>query len=192
VILAVSVVLWFLASYPRGGDHVAGLEARIAAAEAAGDAADAHRLANVLAGENLRHSFAGQVGHALEPLIAPLGFDWRIGIGLITSFAAREVMVATLATVFNLGDAEDDPVSLRTALRETVDPRTGARAYSPLAGFSLLVFFVLACQCMSTVAVARRETESWRWPIAMLVLMNAMAYAASFVVFQGGRLLGLG
>ena len=125
-------------------------------------------------------------------MIAPLGFDWRIGIGLITSLAAREVMVSTMATVFNLGRGDADPVSLRQTLRTAVDPHTGHHAYSPLIGISLMVFFVLACQCMSTVAVVRRETNSWSWPIFMVVMMNALAWVASFAVFQGGKALGLG
>jgi ferrous iron transport protein B len=190
VILAVSVVLWFLASYPRGGPETRALEIRIAAAEAAGDAAGARTLEGQLAGLSLRSSFAGRIGRLLEPAIEPLGFDWRIGIALITSFAAREVMVSTMATVFNLGDASGDVVSLRQTLREAVDAETGRAAYTPLIGISLMVFFVLACQCMSTVAVVRRETNSWRWPLFMIVMMNALAWVASFAVFQGGRLLG--
>jgi ferrous iron transport protein B len=192
VILGVSIVLWFLASYPRGGAEPDALRARIAAAQTAGDAAQAKVLEGDLAGATLRNSFAGQVGRALEPVIAPLGFDWRIGIGLVTSFAAREVMVSTMATVFNLGDADEAPVSLRGTLRTAVDPATGARAYTPLVGITLMVFFVLACQCMSTLAVARRETNSWRWPLFMLLMMNALAWAVSFAVYQGGRFLGFG
>uniref|UniRef100_A0A832I368 Ferrous iron transport protein B n=1 Tax=Eiseniibacteriota bacterium TaxID=2212470 RepID=A0A832I368_UNCEI len=192
VILAVSIVLWFLASYPRGGPEVAALDARIAAAEAAGDAAGAAALAAERAGTALRESFAGRIGRFIEPAIEPLGFDWRIGIALVTSFAAREVMVSTMATVHNLGDAGDDTGSLRERLRRDVDPRTGERAYTPLVAVSLMVFFVLACQCMSTVAVVRRETGTWRWPIFMVVMMNALAWLASFAVYQGGRLLGLG
>jgi len=192
VILAVSVVLWFLASYPRGGPGVEALETRAAAAEAAGDEAAAGALRQEIAGLSLEHSFAGRVGRAIEPAIEPLGFDWRIGIGLLTSFAAREVMVSTMATVFHLGDADENSRTLRERLREEVDPDTGRRTYTALVGVSLMVFFALACQCMSTVAVVRRETNSWRWPIAMLVVMNAMAWLASFAVYQGGRMLGLG
>jgi ferrous iron transport protein B len=125
-------------------------------------------------------------------LIAPLGFDWRIGVGLVTSLAAREVMVSTMATVFNLGNADENVLPLRESLRRATDARTGKRAYSPLTGISLMVFFVLACQCMSTVAVVRRETQSWRWPLFMMLLMNAMAWLASFAVYQGGRLIGFG
>jgi ferrous iron transport protein B len=192
VILAISIVLWFLASYPRGGPEVTAYDARIAAAQSAGDAGEVSRLEEARAGTLLRHSFAGRMGQAIEPLIEPLGFDWRIGIALITSFAAREVMVATMATVHNLGSSDDDFRSLRETLRTATDPETGRRIYSPLIAVSLMVFFVLACQCMSTVAIVRRETNSWRWPLFMVVMMNALAWIASFAVFQGGRLLGLG
>jgi ferrous iron transport protein B len=192
VIMAITVVLWFLASYPRGGANVHTLETQRVAAAAAGHPAEAKLLDRRIAGLSLEQSFAGRVGRFLEPAIAPLGFDWRIGVGLVTSFAAREVMVSTLATVFNLGNASDTVVPLRQSLREAIDPRSGKRAYTPLTAVSLMVFFVLACQCMSTVAVVRRETNSWRWPIFMLVMMNALAWIASFAVYQGGRLLGFG
>ena len=190
VILAVSMVLWFLASYPRGGREVHALQARVTAAEQAGDTAARDALSSQVAGVSLRNSFAGRIGRFIEPAIEPLGFDWRIGIGLITSFAAREVMVSTMATVFNLGSGDDDIVSLRQTLRDAVDPDTGLHAYSPLIGVSLMVFFVLACQCMSTVAVVKRETNSWRWALFMVVMMNVLAWLASFAVFQGGRLMG--
>jgi ferrous iron transport protein B len=192
VILAVSVVLWFLATYPRGGSDVAGVEARLASARAAGANEQViGSLERELAGTSLRNSFAGRVGRALEPVIEPLGFDWRIGIGLVTSLAAREVMVSTMATVFNLGEADDSVLSLRESLRHATDEQ-GRPAYTPLVAVSLMVFFVLACQCMSTVAVVRRETNGWRWPLFMLVMMNVLAWLASFAVYQGGRLLGLG
>jgi ferrous iron transport protein B len=192
VILAVSIVLWFLASYPRGSADERALDAQVRTQQAAGHAAQAQALENERPGLVLRNSFAGRVGHVLEPAITPLGFDWRIGIGLVTSFAAREVMVSTMATVFNLGEAHHSTAPLATVLRTAIDPATGRRAYTALTGISLMVFFALACQCMSTVAVVRRETNSWRWPITMIVLMNAMAWAASFVIYQGGRMLGFG
>jgi ferrous iron transport protein B len=191
VILAVSVVLWFLASYPRGGPATEALRARLETAQRAGDAPRAAALQHELAGATLRDSFAGRAGRFIEPAIRPLGFDWRIGIGLITSLAAREVMVSTMATVFNLGDADAASTTLRQHLREATDEQ-GRRPYTPLVGLSLMVFFVLACQCMSTVAVVRRETASWRWPLFMLLMMNALAWIVSFAVFQGGRMLGLG
>lgn len=192
VILAASVVLWFLASYPRNSAEVRALEEGRQAAVQAGDSVQAHAIGQRVAGAALEHSFAGRVGKFIEPSIAPLGFDWRIGIGLITSLAAREVMVSTMATVFNLGNSERDVLPLRESLRTAKDARTGGVSYTPLTGISLMVFFALACQCMSTVAVVRRETNSWRWPLFMLVMMNAVAWLASFAVFQGGRLLGFG
>jgi ferrous iron transport protein B len=192
IIVAISAVLWFLASYPSGAPQTKAIEGRLAAAEQAGDAAAVSVLRQEAAGSALRHSFAGQIGRALEPAIAPLGFDWKIGIGLVTSFAAREVMVSTRATVWNLGDGRDDTVSLRQSMREAKNPTTGEAAYPPLTGISLMVFFALACQCMSTVAVVRRETGTWTWPLLMLVSMNVLAWIASFAVFQGGRALGWG
>jgi len=167
VIVAVSLVLWFLASYPVSKPGTPPSEA-------------------------LRHSFAGQLGRAIEPVIRPLGFDWKMGVGLISSVAAREVMISTMATVYSLDGSGDPSMSLKQTLPKVRNDRTGALAYTPLVAVSLMVFFALACQCMSTVAVARRETNSWRWPLFMLLFMNAIAWAASFVVFQGGRLLGWG
>jgi ferrous iron transport protein B len=190
VILAVSIVLWFLASYPKS-HQMKPLEQRLESARVAGLHGQETEIKNDIAGVSLRDSFAGRAGRLIEPAIAPLGFDWKIGIALLSSFAAREVMVSTMATVYNLGDADPTSVSLRDKLRHA-ETATGARAYSPLMAISLMVFFVLACQCMSTVAVVRRETNSWSWPIFMVVMMNALAWVASFAVFQGGKALGLG
>ncbi len=165
VILALTIVLWALLSYPK------------AAADAAGD--------------QLRQSFAGRLGHAIEPAIAPLGFDWRIGVGIIGAFAAREVFVSTLAIVFDIESDGAEEVPLRDALRAATWP-DGRRLMTPLAGVSLMVFFVLACQCMSTIAVVRRESGTWTWPLFMLAYMTVLAYGASLAVFQVGTRLGLG
>ncbi|HEX5032106.1 MAG TPA: ferrous iron transport protein B [Candidatus Eisenbacteria bacterium] len=192
VILAVSIVLWFLASYPGGHPETKALESRAAAAASAGHAGDAAKLRMEASGSALRHSFAGQLGHLIEPAIAPLGFDWKLGVGLLSSIAAREVMVSTMATMNNLDGSADPSESLRQALPRAVNPKTGLPLYTPLIAISLMVFFALALQCMSTVAVAKRETNSWRWPIGMLVMMNVMAWVASLAVYQGGRMLGWG
>jgi ferrous iron transport protein B len=192
VILAVSIVLWFLASYPAGHPETRAIEARAAAATAAGETHEAAQLKTEASGSALRHSFAGQLGHMIEPAIAPLGFDWKLGVGILSSVAAREVMVSTMATMNNLEGAADPSESLRQALPRARNPRTGLPLYTPLVAVSLMVFFALALQCMSTVAVAKRETNSWRWPIGMLVFMNALAWVASLAVFQAGRALGWG
>ncbi|MFT7626063.1 MAG: ferrous iron transport protein B [Myxococcota bacterium] len=166
VILALSVILWALMAYPRTSDDP--------------------QL-------RLQNSIAGTMGQAIEPLIEPLGFDWKIGIGLIGSFAAREVLVSTLGQVYGVGsDVDEESVVLREALTADIDPQTGKPRFTPLVGVSLMVFFVLAMQCLSTVATVRRETASWRWPIFMIVYMNALAWMASFATFQIGRALGLG
>lgn len=138
----------------------------------------------------LANSWGGRLGHALEPALAPLGFDWKIGVGLVGAFAAREVFVSTMGIIYGVGDSDDDPTPLRERIR--AERRAdGTPVYTPLVGLSLMVFFALACQCMSTLAVTRRETRSWRWPVFMFAYMTALAWVSSFVVYQGGRLLGL-
>ncbi len=169
IILAISVVLWFLASYPQPDDY---------------DAMSSR--------SRIQQSYAGQLGQLIEPAIEPLGFDWKVGIGLITSFVAREVLVSTMATIYNVEEADETSVDLRTALQGEMDPETGERVYTPLVAVALMVFFALACQCMATVAIVKRETNSWRWPIVMVLYMTALAYVGSFVVYQGGLLLGYG
>jgi len=186
VILALTIVLWALLSYPRLPEtpplpeqtlQVAGIDAASGGADAPGAA--------------LRASFMGRFGRAIEPVIEPLGFDWRIGVGILGAFAAREVFVSTLAIVFDIGEADEASQPLRLALRDATWP-DGAPLLTPLAGVSLMVFFVLACQCMSTIAVIRKESGSWRWPALMFTAMSLLAYFASLAVYQGGRLLGVG
>ena len=162
VILTVSIVLWCLLSFPR------------TPAPAGATGAEASRF-------SLEHSLAGRAGHALEPLIAPLGFDWKIGVGLLASLAAREVIVATLAQIYA---AADEGSSLRDALRRDVKPDEGGPVYTPATVASLLVFFVFALQCMSTIAVMKRETNGWRWPAFAFSYLLALAYAASFATHR--------
>ncbi|WP_437588877.1 ferrous iron transporter B [Sorangium sp. So ce1000] len=174
VILAVSAVLWVLLKVPMPG--AAPPEPPAAAAEAAATP--------------LASSIAGSVGRALEPVTAPLGFDWRINVGLIGSFGAREVMVGTMGVIFGVEDADDEPTPLAEQIREARRP-DGSLAYSTRTGLSLLAFFVLACQCMSTVAAIRRETKTWRWPAFVLAYSYVAAYVAALVVYQGSGLLGI-
>lgn len=181
IIMAVSIVLWFLASYPKpDAKH----QQDMLALEKSGQTVDSFH--------EIRQSYAGRLGQLIEPVIRPLGFDWKIGIGLITSFAAREVIVSTLATIYNLQDADETSVDLRAALQNDRYPDTGKPVFTPLVAISLMIFFVLACQCMSTLAIVRRETNSWRWPVFMFVYMLIFAYVASFTVFQVGTALGFG
>jgi ferrous iron transport protein B len=170
VILACSIALWALLYFPH---HVP---------EGTSDHdAEATQLAT---------SYGGRLGHAIEPAIQPLGFDWKIGVGIIGAFAAREVFVSTLGIVYAVGsDAKAEPEPLRQALRDAHDA-SGKRSYTPLVGLSLMIFFALACQCMSTLAVVRRETRSLRWPLFLFAYMGVLAWVTSFLVYQGGRLLG--
>lgn len=132
----------------------------------------------------LQHSFAGTLGKAIEPAIAPLGFDWKIGIALITSFAAREVFVGTMATLYSVGDdADENSKMLRQKMNEAIR-EDGSKVYTLATGLSLLVFYVLAMQCMSTIAVVKRETRSWKWPMIQLAYMTGLAYLLSFLVYQ--------
>jgi ferrous iron transport protein B len=138
-----------------------------------------------VASAELRHSIAGRLGHVMEPIIRPLGFDWKMGVGLVGAFAAREVFVSTMGIVYSAGDVEDDTQSLSDAMRsDRYD--NGQPVWTPLVAFSLLIWFVLAMQCMSTLAIVRRETGGWKWPVFMLLYMNGLAYVLSLLVFQLG------
>jgi ferrous iron transport protein B len=170
VILALSIVLWFLSSYPK-------------------------RTADTPPSEVLRHSYAGQLGRAIEPVIRPLGFDWKIGIGLVASFTAREVFVTAMGTVYSVGDdvAQDEEklsVAVGDKMKADIDERTGRPTFTPLVAVALMVYYVLAMQCISTVAVVKRETNGWKWPLIQIAYMTALAWLAAFVVYQGGRILG--
>ena len=162
--MAISIVLWFLASFPKSDAGTASI--------------------------SIQDSYAGKIGHAIEPIITPLGFDWKIGIGLITSFAAREVVVSTLAPLYNVGKEGDDIVGITQALKNDINPVTGLPIYTPLVALSLMVFYVYAAQCMATFAIVRNETNTWKWPIFMILYMTMLAYGMSFIVYQGGLLLG--
>ena len=138
----------------------------------------------------IERSPGARLGRALEPMLKPLGFDWRIGVGLVGSFAAREVFVSTMALVYGISDGEGAEVPLRERMR-TERRRDGSRPYSPLVGASLLAFFAIACQCSSTLAVVRRETRSWRWPLFLFTYTGVLAWLTSFAIYQGGKLIGL-
>jgi len=163
--------------------------------EKAGDAAKAGELrtdADRLTAQNsLQNSFAGKIGHVLEPAIAPLGYDWQIGIGIFSSFAAREVIVSTLAIVYGVGEdaAENNRGSLYDSLRRA--KRTdGTPIFNTATCASLLVFYILAAQCLSTTAVVRRETGGWKWPLFQIGYMTGLAYIAALIVYQTLRHFG--
>ena len=203
VILGINILLWFLASYPRSAtaerDLALKRAAALAGARTAGlpatNAAFQKHLESLdreAAGARLRDSFAGRLGHLIEPAIKPLGFDWQMGIGIVASFAAREVFVSTMSTVYNVGGAEgtDDMDGLVATLRSQRRP-DGTAVYTTLTGLTLMVFYVFALQCVSTIAVVRRETNSWKWALFQWAYMGALAWLMAFATRHMGMWFGL-
>ncbi len=196
VILSLSIVLWFLAAFPRADLSAAPELARQRLLASGGNLADEAQLRrateNAKGELQLEHSIMGRLGRTFEPLVRPLGFDWRIGVGLVGSFAAREVMVSTLGIVFAVGkDATEADASLLGSLREA-RRSDGSLLFTPATVASLLVFFVLACQCISTIAIVRRESGGWRWPAFLVAYTFGLAWTASFITYQGLCLAGWG
>jgi ferrous iron transport protein B len=193
VILACAVLMWALLSFPRDAGAARALEAQRMELRASLSGQELERRLGELEREqkaaDLRASLGGRLGQLIEPAIEPLGFDWKIGIGLIGAFAAREVFVSTMAVVYGLEGESESSDALRERVREERWP-DGRPVFTPLTCFSLMVFFALACQCMSTLATVRRETASLGWPLFLFVYMTALAWLASFAVLHGGRLLG--
>jgi ferrous iron transport protein B len=179
IIVAISIILWLMASFAPG-DRMQEIERKYASSKL--QLTDDEKN-NKIASEKLEASYAGIAGKAIEPLIAPLGFDWKIGISLVTSFAAREVFVGTMATIYSVGDDSDER-SIRVKMKEEVNPVTLQPVYSTAVAFSLMLFYAFAMQCMSTIAVVYRETGGYKWPLIQFVFMSGLAYLSSFIVFQ--------
>ncbi|MBX3734403.1 MAG: ferrous iron transport protein B [Verrucomicrobiae bacterium] len=217
VILGINILLWFLATHPRPVTIESDFDARrvdlvrplfpgVTSGPEAADRMDTlrndpdhawrvaafDRLAKEQAGEALRQSYAGRLGHLVEPVIRPLGFDWKIGIGLVASFAAREVFVSTMSVVYNVGDVDPGDAVGTRGLAEVLQAERrpdGTPVYTTLTGLTLMVFYVFAMQCVSTVAIVRRETNGWRWPLFQLAYMTALAWGLAFLTYQTGRWL---
>jgi len=182
VIIAISVILWVMAAYGPG-DRFENIEKKYAAA-LADTTKNTDHIKVLEATEKLENSYVGVLGHWIEPVIRPLGYDWKIGIGLITSFAAREAFVGTMATIYSVDGGDEDTTTIRARMAASVNSRTGLPVYSFATGISLMLFYAFAMQCMSTVAIVYRETKGWKWPVIQLVYMTAMAYVAALVAYQ--------
>lgn len=175
IIIAVSIVLWVLSSYGPA-DKMAEIDRKY-------ELQDTALIKDQIASEKLEVSYAGHIGKAIEPVIKPLGFDWKIGISIITSFAAREVFVGTMATLYSVGD-EENTESIKEKMAKATHSSTGEKVYTKATGYSLLIFYAFALQCMATVAIVVKETGGWKWPLIQLIYMGALAYFSSLMVYQ--------
>jgi len=181
IILSISVVLWFLAS--NGPQSYADVEKNITEKTANQEISEA-KLNQMIASSKLENSYIGIMGKSIEPAIKPLGYDWKIGIALISSFAAREVFVGTLATIYSVESDGDDITTIKQRMASEINPETGTKRFNFPVGMSLLVFYAFAMQCMATLAIVKRETKSWKWPLIQFFGMGVLAYLCSFIVFQ--------
>ncbi len=182
IIVSISIVLWVLASYGPGEEMKEARNAIPLPQEQTEEAISDYEVQ--VASAELQASFAGHIGHFIEPAIAPLGYDWKIGIALITSFAAREVFVSTISTLYSIGGDPDDTLTIKEKLDQQKDAQTGVKTFRPAVGVSLLMFYAFAMQCMSTMAIVKRETNGWKWPMVQFAYMTGLAYVTAYIAFQ--------
>ena len=182
IIVAISIILWVLASFPTYEPTASDL------ADMDANGQTSEQMISTL---QLNQSYAGTFGQWIEPAIEPLGFDWKIGIGLLTSFAAREVMVGTLNTIYSIEETEEQ-LGLIERLRSETDPETGLPKYTLATALSLMIFFAIAMQCMSTLAIVKRETNSWKWPLVMFGYMTVLAYFSAWITYEWANTFLLG
>lgn len=182
IIIVISVILWLAASFGPGDQiEVAKTEALKTSVS---KKLNEDEINNLIAAKKLESSYAGYLGKFIEPAIEPLGFDWKIGIALITSFAAREVFIGTMSTIYSIGSEDEASKNLQEKMLKEINPKTGLKTFSFATSMSLLIFYLFAMQCMSTLAVVKKETRTWKWPIIQFIYMSILAYASSWVVYQ--------
>tara|TARA_B100000378_G_scaffold206964_1_gene170154 strand:- start:534 stop:1508 length:975 start_codon:yes stop_codon:yes gene_type:complete len=179
IILAISIILWVLASYGPTDEFD---RAEEIVSEQYGETLSSEEFENHVASVKLENSYIGMMGKGIEPIVRPLGYDWKIGIAIVSSFAAREVFVGTLATIYSVGSDEEKTIKDRMAAE--TNPILGGPLFNFASGISLLLFYAFAMQCMSTLAIVKRETNSWKWPALQLVAMSGIAYVAALAAFQ--------
>jgi len=197
IILLGSMMIWFLSSFPWEPEYSTDYGAAIAGAQEAHQGRPAEQQAAVkelearMHGEKLRNSYAGMLGKAIEPLIRPLGFDWKIGVALAGGLVAKEVVVSTLGTLYSVSEADEESQSLRQRLKSARWP-DGRKVYTPLAAFALMVFSLLYLPCFAALAVIKKETGTWKWPLFVLAYTTSVAWVISLVIYQVGSVLGIG
>jgi ferrous iron transport protein B len=181
IILSIAVILWFLASNgPSKKFHDA---ETIIATKTENISLSKIELKNKVAAYKLENSYIGLMGKTIEPLISPLGYDWKIGVAIISSFAAREVFVGTLATIYSVGGSDNEN-TIKNKMKAEINPETGDKIFNFASGISLLLFYAFAMQCASTLAVTKKETNSWKWPLGQLVFMSSFAYFVALIAYQ--------
>jgi ferrous iron transport protein B len=180
IILAISIILWFLAS--NGSKEFENAETEFNNNIENNDLKP-DEYQEQLASYKLEHSYIGVMGKAIEPVIKPLGYDWKIGIALISSFAAREVFVGTLATIYSVGNDDENNSTIKQRMAAEINQDTGEKLFNFPVGMSLLIFYAFAMQCASTLAIVKRETNSWKWPLLQLFGMGTLAYVAAFLTY---------
>ena len=181
IILALSVILWFLGSHGpdknfKNAEQI--IEQELAQKTISGEKED------LVASFKLENSYIGIIGKSIEPVIRPLGYDWKIGIAVVSSFAAREVFVGTLATIYSVGSHSEEETTIKNRMNAEINPVTGVKIFNLATGVSLLLFYAFAMQCISTLAITKKETNSWKWPAIQLVFMSGFAYVVSLVAYQ--------
>jgi ferrous iron transport protein B len=181
IILAISIVLWFLASYGPG-EKFNNAE-KIVLEKNQLQPLNSAELQNAIASQKLENSYIGLMGKTIEPVISPLGYDWKIGVAIISSFAAREVFVGTLATIYSVGESNNDN-TIKNKMQAEINPETGQKIFNFASGISLLLFYAFAMQCASTIAITKKETNSWKWPLGQLLFMSGLAYLVALIAFQ--------
>lgn len=181
IILAISIVLWFLASYGPGKDF--NEAEKIVTETNSNKPLTSEEFENAVASQKLENSYIGIMGKTIEPAISPLGYDWKIGIAIISSFAAREVFVGTLATIYSVGGTDNEG-TIKNKMAAEINPATGQKVFNFASGISLLLFYAFALQCASTLAITKKETNSWKWPVGQLILMSGFAYLVALLAYQ--------
>ncbi len=182
IILALSIIIWFLGSHGPGDDFKNA--ETIVTQQQESISLTQNELDDKIASYQLENSYIGIIGKSIEPVISPLGYDWKIGIAIVASFAAREVFVGTLATIYNIGSSDEDQSTIKERMNAEVNPVTGEKVFNFATGISLLLFYAFAMQCISTLAITKKETNSWKWPLIQLFGMSAFAYVVSLIAYQ--------
>jgi ferrous iron transport protein B len=182
IILALSVILWYLGSHGLSADF--NNAEQIITQQNKSKTISAEEFENQVNAYKLENSYIGYIGKAIEPAIRPLGYDWKIGIAVVSSFAAREVFVGTLATIYSVGSHSEEETTIKNRMAAEVHPETGKKIFNFATGISLLLFYAFAMQCISTLAIVKKETNSWKWPMVQLVFMSGFAYITALIAYQ--------